>query len=107
MTYSSDNWEINEGWKPMVEALTRLAINYCTTLGIPFTIEQVKEKFGTLRYYYSGGDEFVDKLVDVVENQSAYMCEVCGKYGTLRKGGWLKTLCDEHQKEREEKHHGT
>jgi hypothetical protein len=23
-------------------------------------------------------------------------CEVCGKLGQLREGGWIKTLCDQH-----------
>lgn len=102
-----DTWEIDEGWKPMVKSLVRLCTNYCSVMGLPFTIEQVKEKFGTLRFYYSGGDEYVRELVDVVELASERKCEVCGKYATLRSGGWLRTLCDKHYQEQEERKHGT
>ena len=62
---------------------------------------QVKEKYGTLRFYYTGGDDFVDGVVSMAESISATTCETCGAPGKLRKGGWLKTLCDEHAKEQE------
>jgi hypothetical protein len=57
---------------------------------------QVKEKFGTLRFYYSGGDDFVDGVISFAENLSAVTCEKCGKPGKTRGGGWIQTLCDEH-----------
>ena len=101
-----DTWEIDEGWKPMVQALVSLCEDYCKTKDLPFTIEQVKEKFGTLRFYYSGGDDYISQLVDSAETQSGKMCEVCGKEGKLRGGGWLKTLCDEHHQQREERRNG-
>jgi hypothetical protein len=62
---------------------------------------QVKEKYGTLRFYYTGGDDYVDGVVSMAEAISASTCEVCGAPGKLREGGWLKTLCDEHAKEQE------
>jgi len=57
---------------------------------------QVKEKFGTLRFYYDGGDEYIHGLVAMAESMSAVTCEVCGTPGQVRGGGWLRTLCDEH-----------
>jgi hypothetical protein len=57
---------------------------------------QVKEKFGALRFYYSGGDDFVDGVITFAENMSAVTCEMCGKPGKMRYGGWIQTLCDEH-----------
>lgn len=57
---------------------------------------QVKEKYGTLRFYYIGGDEIVDSLVRYAEDMSCVTCEVCGKPGKSNDGGWIKTLCDEH-----------
>jgi tRNA(Ile)-lysidine synthase TilS/MesJ len=100
-------WEIDEGWKPMVTALVSLCVNYCKERNLPFTIEQVKEKFGELRFYYSGGDDYVRELVDSCERQSSIVCEVCGELGKRRGGGWLKTLCDDHHLEREERRRGT
>lgn len=60
------------------------------------TVNQVKEKFGTLRFYYSGGDAYIDGLVAMAESMSAATCEECGAPGRVRHGGWLRCLCDEH-----------
>jgi hypothetical protein len=59
---------------------------------------QVKEKFGTLNFYYTGGDEYIRGLVSMTEFLSAVTCETCGAPGKLRRGGWLRTLCDTHAK---------
>jgi hypothetical protein len=64
------------------------------------TVTQVKEKFGTLRFYYSGGDEYIEGLVSMAESMSAVTCEECGKPGRTNNNGWLRTLCEEHAKER-------
>ena len=60
------------------------------------TLDQVKEKFGTLRFYYSGGDDVVDGMVRMAESMSSVTCEECGKPGTSTGGGWIKTVCVEH-----------
>ena len=57
---------------------------------------QVKEKFGTLRFYYDGGDEYISGLVAMAESMSGCTCEECGAPGKQRSGGWIQTLCDEH-----------
>lgn len=64
-------------------------------------VEQVKEKFGTLRFYYRGGDDYVDGVVRMAEEMSAVTCEECGAPGRSRRGGWIRTLCDAHAKERD------
>ena len=46
------------------------------------TLDQVKEKFGTLRFYYTGGDDVIDGMVRMAESMSGVTCEVCGKPGT-------------------------
>jgi hypothetical protein len=60
--------------------------------------EQVKEKFGTLRFYYRGGDDYISGLVSMAESMSAVTCEVCGDPGESRGNGWISTLCDKHAK---------
>jgi hypothetical protein len=60
------------------------------------TLDQVKEKFGTLRFYYSGGDDYIRGLVSMAESMSGVTCETCGKPGTQTSGGWIKTVCVEH-----------
>lgn len=58
---------------------------------------QVKEKFGGLRFYYSGGDEYIAGLVSMAESMSDRTCEVCGSPGTHTEGGWIRTLCETHR----------
>lgn len=60
-------------------------------------LDQVKEKFGTLRFYYTGGDDVVDGMVRMAESMSAVTCEVCGQPGEQTVGGWIRTLCKEHK----------
>ena len=60
------------------------------------TLDQVKEKFGTLRFYYQGGDDYIRGLVSMAESMSGVTCEECGKPGTQTPGGWIKTVCIEH-----------
>jgi hypothetical protein len=55
---------------------------------------QVKEKFGTLRFYYYGGDDTTDGMIDMAEALSAKICEDCGVPGQLRTNGWHRTVCD-------------
>lgn len=64
-------------------------------------VDQVKEKFGTLRFYYHGGDDVIDGMVRMAESMSSVTCETCGKPGKTRSGGWIRTLCDEHEEERQ------
>lgn len=64
--------------------------------------EQVKEKFGTLRFYYRGGDDYIDGLVSMAESMSAVTCEECGSPGTRNDGGWISTLCQKHRDAQEE-----
>lgn len=64
---------------------------------------QVKEKFGTLRFYYDGGDDIIDGMVRMAESMSAVMCEECGAPSETRGPGWIRTLCDVHEKEYQER----
>jgi len=58
------------------------------------TASQVKEKFGSLRFYTNGFTDEMDKLVDEAECKSEETCEYCGKPGKRRNDGWVRTLCD-------------
>ena len=58
--------------------------------------EQVKEKFGSLRFYYYGGDEHINGLVSMAEAMSNCTCMTCGKPGTMIKEGWWHVACGEH-----------
>lgn len=62
-------------------------------------VDQVKEKFGGLRFYYHGGDEKVDGMVRMAESMSEVTCEVCGDKGKISRGGWLYCSCKKHRRE--------
>lgn len=64
---------------------------------------QVKEKFGTLRFYSEGGDDHIFGMIRMAEAMSAVTCEECGAPGEQRHGGWVRTLCDRHEAERQRK----
>lgn len=56
--------------------------------------EQVKEKFGGLRFYACGGDENTDKMIEKAEQDSYTICERCGStVGVHQTEGWITTLC--------------
>ena len=77
---------------------------------------QVKEKFGGLRFYVafesdSSNDEedsletirFVSEIrgmISFAESMSYRICEACGSPGTLRQGGWHRTLCNACEEKR-------
>jgi len=62
---------------------------------------QVKEKYGTLRFYYDGGDDHISGMVTLAEAMSSVTCECCGSPGETRHDGWVRTLCDIHYVEKE------
>ena len=57
---------------------------------------QVKEKFGGLRFYVQGSDDFIDGIIDLAESMSYRICSECGNTSTPNenKRGWIYTLCD-------------
>ncbi len=59
-----------------------------------FAVMQVKEKFGTLRFYCSGTDA-IDRYIRLAERLSALTCEDCGKPGKANDSGWIRTQCDD------------
>lgn len=63
-------------------------------------IEQVKEKFGSLRFYVSNSTPRFDNYIGFAEAMSSVTCEECGAPGESRNDGWIKVLCDKHYKER-------
>lgn len=63
-------------------------------------VAQIKEKFGTLRFYYDGGDEVIDGMVRFADYLCSKTCEETGSEGELCvRGGWYRTLSEERAKE--------
>ena len=89
-------FECGDGWFDIID-------NLCTLLMIDETLTpvatQVKEKFGTLRFYVDQATDYQYELIDRAGDLSAHTCEVCGEPGKLRGDrSWIKALCEEHAK---------
>lgn len=67
------------------------------------TLAQVKEKFGTMRFYVDGGTPEMHNYIQFAEAMTSRTCEVCGDRGKSRTGGWVRVLCDKHSREQDEK----
>ena len=92
--------ECGSGWDSLIEPLIRKAAE------IGVTVTQVKEKYGSLRFYWDPPadddltnneiGEFED-MVSAAETRSRHVCEMCGERGMLlTKNRWYKTLCKFH-----------
>lgn len=104
---------VGKGWYPILEVLCaniQQHIEWANEQrekfgrgeGCPQVIvEQIKEKFGGLRFYYQGGDEQIYGMVRMAEAWAGTACEECGGIGKRRGGGWVRTLCDQHEAERQ------
>lgn len=101
-----------DGWKNIVEDTDRMLAR----LDPDYEIHQIKEKFGTLRYYYGTSvedettREIMDAVISYAEMLSSKVCEGCGNSSYIQKprwgnkfdgtavlkesGYWLKTICD-------------
>ena len=94
------SFECDDGWLPLIREL-------CEKLkeaGFNGNVVQVKEKFRGLRYSADGTTEEQDKIIREYTSKSYTICEVCGEVGEGRNlGYWIKTLCDKHYKEWEDK----
>lgn len=102
-----------DGWKNIVEDADRML----SELDPFYEIHQVKEKFGTLRFYYGTSvenetiREIMDAVISYAEMMSARVCDGCGNSSYIQKarwgnkfddtavlkatgGGWFRTVCN-------------
>ena len=111
--------ECDNGWFEIIDRLMCDIEASLTDIGLkkeqwPKTV-QIKEKFGTLRYYidsvrsdksiaYEGSGGMISfrpisdlhgvrELISNAETKSAHVCERCGGEGVLVKFGWSHTYC--------------
>ena len=103
--------ECDDGWYDLLYNLCYEIQTYVDRNGCPAIIAtQIKEKFGSLRFYYHMDidqvplDEVaqdncykaIDAIVRKYEALSFETCEDTGNVGSLcKRGQWMKTLCKE------------
>ena len=92
--------EHGDGWIPIVEDLCNLIQQHVNhkRMKDPNSpqpqVFQVKEKYGSLRFYINHGDDYIYGLIAMAESVSARTCEECGVPGKFYKNGWLRVRCD-------------
>lgn len=116
-------FDVGPGWWPIIESLcfniqshidSRNSARQVLLASNPYNIKipdeveqvvvtQIKEKFGGLRFYYVGGDVIIDGMVRMAESWAGNTCETCGHPGEIRMGRWIRTLCDVHETQYQEK----
>ena len=95
-----------DGWKDIVLDTDKML----AYIDPDYEITQIKEKFGTLRYYYGTTREYgsieykiMDAIARAAEARSATICEICGKWGDLDDSQYyIRTLCKEHKRKKNE-----
>lgn len=91
-------FECSDGWFDLIYKLCADIDAVCEKLNLTVNdwphASQIKEKFGTLRFYVDRGIDPVYDLIEAAEALSAKTCECCGLPGKCRSGGWIRTLCD-------------
>lgn len=82
------------GWATILERLVQDVEGYDLPAG--FHWRQIKEKFGKLRAYHSGGEE-VETRVEAAADEASSTCQICGNTGRFRVvDGIALTVCDIH-----------
>lgn len=85
--------ECGSGWYGLIDRLCK-RITELDPEGNCYAV-QVKEKFGGLRFYISGGTDDIYDVLEAAEEESYKICEDCGEPGTAKSlNNWISTLCD-------------
>jgi hypothetical protein len=98
-----------DGWYYLLDSAMHLVQSHIDMINRRgYTIEQVvfeqvKEKFGMLTIYHRGGNAYTDGVLRMAEEMSRHVCEECGNVGYPTAAGWIRTLCDKHHAEHEER----
>ena len=92
--------ECDDGWYTLIDTLCLLIQSYIDTHDQIPQVEalQIKEKFGGLRFYCNGGNEYINGMIRLAEELSYKICDVCGNKGEPNIAGYISTRCKEHTK---------
>lgn len=93
-------FEHGDGWFQLLKDLSEEINEALKKVDGKMHVYQVKEKFGTLRFYGDFPTDEIDEIVYKYEKMSYNICELCGEPSILRYGGWILNRCDKCFKER-------
>ena len=92
-----DGWgrwiQCGPGWYPILARIEK----QLRQIDPDYQVLQIKEKFGTLRFYLAWQyDELGKAAVAEAEAEAARTYELCGSPGRLRiRNSWLRTVCND------------
>lgn len=98
--------ECRDGWYKLILNLSvsiELIAKKMKIRGIPEDklpqVNQIKQKFGSLRYYMKTTSPEINSLIERAMAESVKICERCGREGSLTSiDGFVSTLCDDCRK---------
>lgn len=100
---------IGKGWYKIVDELCENLEWIRINTGIKIIAEQVKEKYGSLRFYTreeypttmskdnaKRWGKIITNFITKAEDQTEVTCESCGVFisGSITEGGWVYALCE-------------
>lgn len=88
--------ECGDGWYNLLDKLFSDIVKICDEKNIEIPkVTQIKEKFGSLRFYVGATTEEIHQLIGEAEAESYVTCEVCGSPGSIVKNhGWIMVRCE-------------
>lgn len=90
-------FECGDGWFSLINTLCERLQFWTDHNNAPQAVAlQVKEKFGSLRFYARGVDAEQAGMISMAQAMSEKICEICGNPGSLRTDGWHRTRCNQH-----------
>lgn len=96
--YLGSTWldDMPDGWRKafglqMCEELREALVKDKALRG--YGLDEVKSKYGTLRWYDYGGTEKTDFIVQKYELLSMCYCELCGEPARFLTHGWVSYVC--------------
>lgn len=96
-------YRVDAGWHPILDELV-IGLSKIPTAGF-FSAGQ---KWGGLKVAFVCDDDFrqeAEAITEIACQKAEITCEICGEAGVIRKQGWWKVLCDQHQDMRSVKEH--
>jgi hypothetical protein len=96
------------GWETLLDEILEQIQKKCDEMKCQFVAEQVKEKFGTLRFYYDiekegctpeqlgAMEQFAYAMIALAETRSTQECMECGKEARIKTiKNWMMCVCEE------------
>lgn len=97
--------EVGDGWYNLIHTLCSLIKQRVEHTKHPYykgevldiQAVQVKEKFGSLRFYVDGADQITMGMIHMAEAMSYHICDICGNPAEKTTNNFYASRCKEHK----------